>query len=549
MKEMKRFLALLLCFVLVLGCVSPAAGAAQLGGTDAITPTFVDNVSLDGVDNVVELSGGTWTISELEEEQTIGTGNTLPSDDEIVTVIVVLEDEPLLKQAQALNLSGDMPLYLASAAGQNAEAELLKSHNTVRKQLLELCGGAIDSGSRDYTAVINGFSMEMPYGMIAEAEALPGVKSVTPVTYYNVPEDMTSYDLAMANSNGMIGADEVYTNASFDGHDGSGAVVAILDTGLDTDHEAFSVMPEVLAYDQTAIQTMMDAAALSSGITNAADTYVNDKVPYAYDYANDDTDVNGDIDHGVHVAGTVAGNNGTDFFGVAPNAQLMIMKVFADGTGSASSEDITAGLDDAVKLGADSINMSLGSPAGFLYNRATEDAVYNNCYDAGINLLIAAGNETSTSYGNQFGNGLAQADSLDNGIVGSPSTGYGAMSVASVQNCAAETNYFLLGGIDSETKVPFNQCLNAANSYLGNIWYQMTDWSSTYKTFEFVVVPGIGAEEDYEGLDVNGKIALIARGQTNFEDKVRIAVSHGAKIAIIYNTQGGGAKGGCSRAR
>lgn len=40
----------------------------------------------------------------------------------------------------------------------------------------------------------------------------------------------------------------------------------------------------------------------------------------------------------------------------------MIMKVFADNSGSTGDDIILAGLDDAVKLGADAVNLSLGSP-------------------------------------------------------------------------------------------------------------------------------------------------------------------------------------------
>ena len=57
---------------------------------------------------------------------------------------------------------------------------------------------------------------------------------------------------------------------------------------------------------------------------------------------------------------------------MAPEAQLLVMKVF-DEQGSTSDAALNAGLDDAVKLGADSINMSLGSTAGFYYDRGTED--------------------------------------------------------------------------------------------------------------------------------------------------------------------------------
>ena len=538
MKTSKRIVAILLCLVLTLSCLPCAVFATETdnGGSDAVKPELVDAISTDGVDHVVELEGGEWTLTSQEPEQ-IGTGDTLYEPNDMVTVIVVMEDEPLVKRAMQVGQSSDMAAYMASDEGAAADRALLNSHAGVKRSILKLCDGkASDRNSYDYTAVLNGFSLEMPYGMIEKAEQLSGVKRITPVTYYDVPTDLSSYDVAMNNSTGMIGSDAVNQDLSYEGHDGSGAAVAILDTGLDTDHEAFSVMPETVAYTQEDMVALVAGTVLSSGITDGNETYVNAKVPYAYDYANQDTDVNGDIDHGVHVAGTVAGNNGEDFFGVAPNAQLMIMKVFADGGGSTGDDIITAGLDDAVKLGADSINMSLGSAAGFTWYRETEEEVYNNCWDAGINLMVAAGNDTSAAYANQYGNGLAMADAVDNSIVGSPSTGYEAMSVASVQNCAVESDYFLLG----EEKIAFGQMVYAPSSTMGSMWSQLTDWSSTSLTFEYVVVPGIGAEEDYAELgDLTGKLALIQRGQTNFEEKLEIARSHGAKGAIIYNNAGG----------
>lgn len=84
----------------------------------------------------------------------------------------------------------------------------------------------------------------------------------------------------------------------------------------------------------------------------------------------------------------------------------MIMKIFADNSGSTSDDIILAGIDDAVKLGADSINMSLGSPAGFTdygdENESEEEhltyyGVYTRAEKAGVNVLVAAGNETSST--------------------------------------------------------------------------------------------------------------------------------------------------------
>ncbi|MCB6443382.1 S8 family serine peptidase, partial [Streptococcus salivarius] len=78
-----------------------------------------------------------------------------------------------------------------------------------------------------------------------------------------------------------------------------------------------------------------------------------------------------------------------------------------------------AGLDDAVKLGADAVNLSLGSPAGSTeYGDEDEEetdgyltysGVYTRAEEAGINVMIAAGNETSSTYYNPSGTQLTLA--------------------------------------------------------------------------------------------------------------------------------------------
>ncbi|MBE6613124.1 MAG: hypothetical protein E7632_11595, partial [Ruminococcaceae bacterium] len=59
------------------------------------------------------------------------------------------------------------------------------------------------------------------------------------------------------------------------------------------------------------------------------------------------------------------------------------------------------------------------------------------------------------------------------------------------------------------------------------------------QTLSYAVIPGLGEEADYEGIDVVGKLALISRGVTTFVEKVNIAAAHGAVGAIIYNNEDG----------
>ena len=559
MKMGKRILALLLCMVMVLSIAVTGVSAADKTGETASTqwlkPEYTDAVDTGSDTNTVDFNGINWTLSKDNSVQ-LEEGGDLHASTDLVEVIVVMEEQPLIKEAVEAGLAGDMPAYLTMSSTVSLEKAMLRSHDAARAEIAALCGDQADTDGYDYTTVLNGFSMTMPYGKIAEAEALPGVKYIRESRTYSVPEDQSSYDLAMTNSVGMIGSDEV-NKMGFDGADGAGTLVAILDTGIAEGHEAFKVDPEDLSAavygSEDALQAVMSSAKLSSGLTDASDAWISAKIPYAYNYAN--MTVGGYSTaqpHGTHVAGIVAGNNGEDFFGVAPEAQLLVMKVF-DEQGSTSDAALNAGLDDAVKLGADSINMSLGSTAGFYYDRGTEDEAYNNCWDAGVNLLIAAGNEYTNALYNQYGNNLGQADTPDNAAVASPSTSYSALSVASVNNVAVKKNFFKLGGADAadEDRIPFGQAVYASTgasmSIIDYLRTWSTDPSANFPSFEYVVIGGIGEEADYAAAgitgatDLSGKIAVVNRGTTTFEEKATIAKAHGAKgVIFVNNVENGG---------
>jgi thermitase len=108
------------------------------------------------------------------------------------------------------------------------------------------------------------------------------------------------------------------------------------------------------------------------------------------DVVNDDDDPMDDQGHGTHCAGTVgAAANGTGIVGVAHGASILAIKVL-NSRGSGNNVDIAAGIDAAVKGGAQVISLSLGGPA----SRATRDAI-RAATEKGVLCVAAAGNENS----------------------------------------------------------------------------------------------------------------------------------------------------------
>jgi len=201
-------------------------------------------------------------------------------------------------------------------------------------------------------------------------------------------------------------------------------------------------------------------------------------------------------------------------------------------------------------LGVDVINMSLGTSCGFT---TTDDgdsegellnAVYEDIKKAGISLICAASNDYSAGYGGVYGTNLAT--NPDSGTVGSPSTFAAALSVASVNGQKAS---YMVANADSDKKAFV--FYEESRDIDGNPFDFVKDMQALYgKTeFEYVVVPGIGQAADYTATirslfkDSNGnstgRIALIKRGDSTFQEKVEIAMQMGAAGVIVYNNVAG----------
>lgn len=442
---------------------------------------------------------------------------TAYAPDERVRIVIELEDAPLL-DSHKVSQYASVTDFLDSYAAQSTEHKLERARKAVKSQLATKLDDV--EVRYEYTTVFNGLSVEADYADLETIQDLPGVKDAYVSQVYQLIEPVNETKLAdsVPSIGGNISQETGYT--------GKGMVVAILDTGLDTSHEAFQNGINGAKYTKTDIQAKISGNPLQAGEISVDSVYKSSKIPFAYDYYDNDTNVSGGNSHGTHVAGIV-GANGRKVTGVAPDAQLMILKIFGDDGSGAYDSDILAALDDAVMLGADAINMSLGLTAGFSQAAETRmQEVYQRVKNAGISLMCAAGNEYSSSYKSASGTDLPLASNPDNGAVASPSTYDAALSVASMNNVKATAPYLLVG----DRKIRYSDPAETASKQI----------ASLNGTYEYVDC-GVGATTDFTGKALSGKVALIQRaGKENgeiltFAQKEANAKAAGAKAVIIYD--------------
>lgn len=442
---------------------------------------------------------------------------TAYAPDERVRIVIELEEAPLL-DSHKVSQYASVTDFLDSSAAQSTERKLERARKAVKSQLATKLDDV--EVRYEYTTVFNGLSVEADYADLETIQDLPGVKDAYVSQVYQLIEPVN--ETKLADSVPAIGGDISQET----GYTGKGMVVAILDTGLDTSHEAFQNAVNAPKFTKQDIADKLASDSLRVGNVNVNSIYQSDKIPFAYDYYDNDTNVSGGNSHGTHVAGIVGANSG-QVTGVAPDAQLMIMKIFGDDGSGAYDSDIIAALEDAVVLGADAVNMSLGMTAGFSEAAATKTReVYQRVKNAGISLMCAAGNEYSSSYKSASGTDLPLASNPDNGAVASPSTYDAALSVASMNNVKATAPYLLVG----DRKIRYSDPAETVSKQI----------ASLNGKYEYVDC-GVGATTDFTGKSLTGKVALIQRAGEeageilSFAQKEKNAKAAGAKAVIIYD--------------
>ena len=459
------------------GSDADAAQSAQSGADEAAASEPAPELPVGDVDNALTSADDE---SLLDEEVP---ATTEEDSSTVVDMIVQLEDGTDTAAALAsINAA-------VAAAYPDASAEV----------------------SREYSNTFTGFALSAPIGSMDAIRGVSGVQSafLDHKTQVSDDGDDTPADAegtggadASADSGSAADADsnpmaamraaqhgdvlsaQVMMKADKISQTGAGKVVAIIDTGVDMSHPAFSGgLHGTPAIDSS------KGAALARQVGKSG-TYVNQKFPFAYDYADGDNDASPAGSHGTHVAGITAAN-GSQITGIAPDAQIIVGKV-ARSRGGIPDSALLAALDDMAVIKPDVVNLSLGRTAGMDSAADTLFAgVYEKLQNNGTIVDVAAGNEYSAAYGNKSGKNLPYASDPDSSTLGEPSTFAPVVSVASIENARNGRGAYKMSDFSSWGVSPDMRLKPEVTAPGGNIYSSVPGGGYQYKSGTSMATPQI----------------------------------------------------------
>ncbi|MFC4075308.1 S8 family serine peptidase [Salinithrix halophila] len=375
-----------------------------------------------------------------------------------VSVLVEMNSAPTAA-FQKLAKSEELPRQNAN----QYRKELQQEQQTLTSDLKEVAPQL--QVKETYDTVFAGMSVRLKGEEVEKLAALPEIKRIYPIRKYRA---------TMKESSPLIGATSTWKEKDSQGNSltGKGMKVAVVDSGVDAKH------PDLKG-----------------------------KIVGGYDFVEKDRTPQDEAGHGTHVAGTIAAKG--KIKGVAPDASILAYRVL-DENGVGTNEDILAGIDRAVKDGADVMNLSLGAsvnvPDGPLVQavkRATEH---------GVVTVVANGN-----------------DGPEGWSAGTPGT---AMDVISV------------GASTKVIPLPVVQVAGDKKKMEMNIITSSPAFPM--KGTHSIVNLGNGKAKDFKKKSLKGKILLVKRNKQMTEGGITIvddvairAKKAKAKALIVYNDHSG----------
>jgi len=543
---MKRTLSLLLVLAMLLGFAIPVQGAASQREDNLIPLAYEITHGVQAEPDSYALA------SDAQEEKRYN-----PED--VVRVSIVLEGNSTLDQGYStIGIAGNPEAMAYRQELRQSQLDVTANIEAALCETLDI--------QWYLTLAANIISANVAYGQLETIANVEGVREVVLETRYEpcVVKEEQIADPNTATSGKMVGTSAAYAL----GYTGAGSRVAIIDTGLNLNHESFSPagFGYSLAYLAGAAEmdieeykksiNLLDPEEIEAALpqlniyprlagVTGAELYQNAKVPFGFNYVDKTADYldhsqDQQSAHGTHVAGIAAANsfvqaeNGnyvramstTRVQGIAPDAQILVMKVFGI-NGGAYDSDYMAAIEDAIILGCDSVNLSLGTVSpGFTVNNTYTELLEEMTRRDTV-VVTSVGNSGHWADGVQTATpGYLYADDVSTHTGGAPGSFTNSFSVGSVDNGGTIGGYFTIAGDDIVFHEPD---------------YTMDAMSTLAGQQEYIMIDGIGTEEDFAAIaDVlAGKVAFCSRGTTSFFQKATAAVNHGAIATVIYNNVSG----------
>ena len=435
-----------------------------------------------------------------------------------VAAMIVFEDEAVAQMQTMRVRLGEAPGQAEQAAMKTIQTRQAAEIHAIQKAL----GHEVEV-TEQFSLLTNAVAATVQYGDLPKINEMQGVKCAYVMPTFTIPEVNAETVTGAVEPNMKYAGPGMGSTIAWDlGYKGEGMSVAILDTGLDMDHPCFAIAPtdqNTLAYTKSDIQEILNSKLLhveylAENVT-ADSLYYSSKIPFGFDYGDSLANFGDDFTgqgHGTHVAGIVAGNMPEllqeqyemETLGIAPEAQILVMKVF-DQYGGGDFSHIVAAMEDAILLGVDCANLSLGAACGPCYLEGVTE-VFDAAYQAGVNVTVSAGNDSFTGYNSLWGDNLVESSSVSTGTLGMPGTFDSVLTVASAENARYYDVYsggnrlYWTDSDGSIGQIPYNNAPNlpAGKSLRAALNEQEWGWTASFENAKdkLVFAPFEGGDAD-----------------------------------------------------